>query len=252
MDALLPAVVLDLQGHLHPARSQGLRVSWSYRFSLAIPGGLGGVSVRYAGSLVNPSICQRCSVSRLAPSLPLLPPEQRIPAVPCPAWHLCVVACEQRADSVTLINTGSAVAVVGCAVCPLPGVHVGKLLPQLTLRKDLGSLGKGTVVLPAAMFLLSAARAVPGACRPCPGLLSGTAGQGPGTARHRVGSLASQVPAHAARAGLAHASCAAPRRAHCALRAALLFDAGVSCTRMGSGWTRGNWDPRGAGAAVRR
>lgn len=31
---------------------------------------------------------------------------------PCcsPAWHLCVVACEQWADSVTLINTGSAMA----------------------------------------------------------------------------------------------------------------------------------------------
>lgn len=39
---------------------------------------------------------------------------------PCcsPAWHLCVVACEQWADSVTLINTGSAMALRVCAVCP--------------------------------------------------------------------------------------------------------------------------------------
>lgn len=37
---------------------------------------------------------------------------------PCcsPAWHLCVVACEQWADSVTLINTGSAMALCVCVL----------------------------------------------------------------------------------------------------------------------------------------
>lgn len=83
----------------------------------------------------SPLRCRCCQWSRVSP--------------PCcgPAWHLCVVACEQRADAFTLINAGSVVALVFCAVCPPTRAHVGKLLVQPVLEKAPESLG--TVVPPA-------------------------------------------------------------------------------------------------------
>lgn len=86
---------------------------------------------------VPPPRCRCCQRSCVSP--------------PCcgPAWHLCVVACEQRADAFTLINAGSVVALVFCAVFSPTRAHVGKLL-----GKAPESLG--TVVPPAATWQLCA------------------------------------------------------------------------------------------------
>lgn len=67
-----------------------------------------------------------------------------------PAWHLCVVACEQRADLVTLINTVSAMALAGCDLC-VPKTQGGKLLPSQCIGKPPQKVGKGRVVLPTLL-----------------------------------------------------------------------------------------------------
>lgn len=72
------------------------------------------------------------------------------------------MACEQRADSVTLINTGSVMALFVCAVFPHPRVHMGKLLLWKIPRKLEEREGRATHRHPAATFPLSPARAAGG------------------------------------------------------------------------------------------
>lgn len=58
-----------------------------------------------------------------------------------PAWRLCVVACEQRADLVILINTVSAMALARCDLC-VPKTQGGKLVPSQCSGKHPQKLGK--------------------------------------------------------------------------------------------------------------
>lgn len=88
---------------------------------------------------MNPSVCQHCSMSRLVP---------RCHHWSCgPAWHLCVVTCEQQADLVILINTVFVMALAGCDLC-VPKTQGGKLLRSQCSGKPPRKWGKGGLCCP--------------------------------------------------------------------------------------------------------
>lgn len=115
-----------------------------HNFLLASPWGalreLWGSSVGYAGSGEPSASTATC---------PALSPHCRHRSCG-PAWHLCVMACEQRADLVILINTVSAMALAGCDLCG-PKTQGGKLVN--TQESPPQKVGKGRVVLPTATLL---------------------------------------------------------------------------------------------------